>query len=556
MMNVPENELFSACLDGELTAEEQAKIEQLLATSPAARRLMDELRALSASLQALPAHVLEEDLSDRVLRLAERRMLAQPGGPVTEASGPPLPPSGWTSIVRRVFRPRALVWSGLAVAVAVILMMTEPQGPQPPAGDQIAMAPHAAETPPTGLSIQAVEAPAEQTEPAAASAVVQDAPVAVPEEKPEPDLEEAGRDSAAEAEAVGTGQAAPAGPMDLPPEQDTPALQTPPPAAVAEPTEPSAGPPRGDRPAPAEGPATDVARGAEPSTVEPPRPADEPSAVAAKAGVQPPGDPQRPAVEPILIVQCDVSPEAARQGVFDQILTKLQLSRVETAEGRAADPQPARSPPEEKTDVPAGVAGPPQPTLVEVEATAAQIQATLAELKRRPNDFLVVSPQPNLGRTTLRLEGVRIGGRTAVGKSIGSREFLSESAPATRSGLRFGIGTGKAAAAPGIRVQLNGQATPARARAKAGSKPSADKAPPKDRQVAPSEAEEPTQTERGLAKKPPRRALPKFRVRFVLRVAERDVPPADDAIPKKAGQAADAAADAASVPGEPATKDN
>jgi anti-sigma factor RsiW len=41
MKDVPENELFSAYLDGELTADEQAEMEQLLATSPAARQLIE-----------------------------------------------------------------------------------------------------------------------------------------------------------------------------------------------------------------------------------------------------------------------------------------------------------------------------------------------------------------------------------------------------------------------------------------------------------------------------------------------------------------------------------
>ena len=45
MNDMPENELFSAYLDGELTAAEQAAVEQLLAQAAAARQLMDELRA-------------------------------------------------------------------------------------------------------------------------------------------------------------------------------------------------------------------------------------------------------------------------------------------------------------------------------------------------------------------------------------------------------------------------------------------------------------------------------------------------------------------------------
>ncbi len=44
MNDLPQNELLSAYLDGELTAAEQAEIEQLLADSPAARQLVEELR--------------------------------------------------------------------------------------------------------------------------------------------------------------------------------------------------------------------------------------------------------------------------------------------------------------------------------------------------------------------------------------------------------------------------------------------------------------------------------------------------------------------------------
>ena len=57
-----------------LTAAEQAEVERLLAADPAARQLLDELRALSAALHALPQQKLGEDLSRQVLRVAERRM--------------------------------------------------------------------------------------------------------------------------------------------------------------------------------------------------------------------------------------------------------------------------------------------------------------------------------------------------------------------------------------------------------------------------------------------------------------------------------------------------
>ena len=75
MNDVPDTELFSAYLDGELTADEQVRVEQILAASPEARQLLEELRAVGSTLQGLPQEKLDEDLSARVLEVAERRML-------------------------------------------------------------------------------------------------------------------------------------------------------------------------------------------------------------------------------------------------------------------------------------------------------------------------------------------------------------------------------------------------------------------------------------------------------------------------------------------------
>src|SRR5208337_2970926 len=75
MSDVPDTELFSAYLDGESTADEQVRAEQILAASPEARQLLEELRALGSTLQGLPQQELDEDLSARVLEVAERRML-------------------------------------------------------------------------------------------------------------------------------------------------------------------------------------------------------------------------------------------------------------------------------------------------------------------------------------------------------------------------------------------------------------------------------------------------------------------------------------------------
>jgi hypothetical protein len=134
MNDVPENELLSAYLDGELTADEKARVEQLLATDPRARQLLDELRALSGMFQALPRHALGQDISQQVLHQAQRRMLLGPADMPQPASKPKHPH------LRNMFGARALFWSGLAVGIAAIIMISEARQRVKPNDGQIAQA--------------------------------------------------------------------------------------------------------------------------------------------------------------------------------------------------------------------------------------------------------------------------------------------------------------------------------------------------------------------------------------------------------------------------------
>jgi len=160
MNDVPDTELFSAYLDGELTADEQVRVEQILATSPVARQLLEELRALSTTLQGLPQEKLGEDLSARILEVAERRMLlpeedgTKPSaGRAANALNPPDADSiGWLGIPwreiswREMLSKRALIWSVVIVATAIIVSFTSPPPPnrtiakrdrQPVAGEAV-----------------------------------------------------------------------------------------------------------------------------------------------------------------------------------------------------------------------------------------------------------------------------------------------------------------------------------------------------------------------------------------------------------------------------------
>lgn len=69
------DELISAYVDGELTAEEQALVERKLRESPEHQQMLNELSALHDSFQSLPSHKLDEGFGQRVLRAAERKML-------------------------------------------------------------------------------------------------------------------------------------------------------------------------------------------------------------------------------------------------------------------------------------------------------------------------------------------------------------------------------------------------------------------------------------------------------------------------------------------------
>ncbi len=206
MSHSSDNELISAYLDGELTGDEQKRIEQLLARSPEARQLADDFRALRATLQSLPPHAPGREFSARVVRLAERRSAARSPAPAAKSAAAKAPAakpeSGLPSIdvakplaakkaaqesvgqmiVRALLRPRNLVWAGLAAAVALALHVAEmPSGPGPDVAN-----PRVTEPPEPGSAVQPGENPEPSPIPTigpAPSAVVQGEP-----SPPSPDL--------------------------------------------------------------------------------------------------------------------------------------------------------------------------------------------------------------------------------------------------------------------------------------------------------------------------------------------------------------------------------
>lgn len=71
-----QDERLSAYLDGQLTAEARDQFERELAKSEDKRQLVEDLRALSSLLGAMPREALGEDFQQQVMRKAERAMLA------------------------------------------------------------------------------------------------------------------------------------------------------------------------------------------------------------------------------------------------------------------------------------------------------------------------------------------------------------------------------------------------------------------------------------------------------------------------------------------------
>lgn len=91
-MNFPTPEdLISAYFDGETSPEETAAAEALLTESPAARKQLAELKALSGMIRGLPAPESPGDLSTLVLQRAERASLLgdRPAEPVPAATRSP-----------------------------------------------------------------------------------------------------------------------------------------------------------------------------------------------------------------------------------------------------------------------------------------------------------------------------------------------------------------------------------------------------------------------------------------------------------------------------------
>ena len=117
------DELISAYLDGELTASEQEYVEAQLRENADLRRMCDELRALRMTLRAMPVAEPPENLVERILRQAERRMLSGDQALADIPSAAAAIPSVAPTQVFRNWRVALAVVATLAASVLAILWL-------------------------------------------------------------------------------------------------------------------------------------------------------------------------------------------------------------------------------------------------------------------------------------------------------------------------------------------------------------------------------------------------------------------------------------------------
>ena len=123
-----DDELLSAYVDDELSADERAAVEARLAADPAAQHCSQQLRSVSQSVQALPQRTIPHDLSERILRRVEEAKRASRGTPAATRVAPDGESSGLGDAMPKItlFRtPRSWFWASLAVAAGLMIMVLQ-----------------------------------------------------------------------------------------------------------------------------------------------------------------------------------------------------------------------------------------------------------------------------------------------------------------------------------------------------------------------------------------------------------------------------------------------
>lgn len=140
------DELLSAYLDDELSPEERARVEERLATDPAARQLLEQLRALSQAVQGLPRESLGTGFRDSIVRRAEQASRTTKIAATASALPAPAPSSSATTQPRSAEPTwtfgrsrRGWVWAAMAVAAGLLIMVFQPGTEQNQGSREVAL---------------------------------------------------------------------------------------------------------------------------------------------------------------------------------------------------------------------------------------------------------------------------------------------------------------------------------------------------------------------------------------------------------------------------------
>jgi hypothetical protein len=131
--SLSQEELLSAYLDGECTADEQSEVEARMAVDPDLRQLAEELRAVRASLELLPQYRLPVNFAETVQRRAEREVLTGNGDTSSASASGSGANAAATDAVRSIEVisrgdttgwARPYLWSLAALAAALLILVT------------------------------------------------------------------------------------------------------------------------------------------------------------------------------------------------------------------------------------------------------------------------------------------------------------------------------------------------------------------------------------------------------------------------------------------------
>lgn len=119
---IPE-ELISAYIDGELTSDEQVRVEQALLEDPHSQQLLEDLQALHDRLQAIPRSEPSQDYTQQILRRAERAILTGPSTASGEEATTAVRPANPGVQANQPTNLKHLIWASTALAATLMLAL-------------------------------------------------------------------------------------------------------------------------------------------------------------------------------------------------------------------------------------------------------------------------------------------------------------------------------------------------------------------------------------------------------------------------------------------------